>query len=43
MRKGIKLKKDKIERNLLEKSAQEWYAKQRSVTEMQLFKNRSER
>jgi len=37
------MKKDKIERNLLEKTAQEWYTAQMSIEEKLMFQNLSAR
>ena len=37
------MKKEKIERNLLDKTAHEWYAQQMAVEETLVFQNLSDR
>ena len=37
------MKKDKIERNLLDKTAHEWYTAQMSIEEKLMFQNLSDR
>ena len=42
-KKGLDYKKSKIERNLLEKTAQEWYAAQTLADEGMIFNSRAKR